>query len=111
MKSVFNLSDLNWQIGQYVRRIKNRQTSAIDNYQNTFEEYSSPSHFNDLISNINKLDGKNKFNIQSMMNDTTALTPSAYAAQAYEHLSKQDDKNKVVIEIMHKNNRNYDVQA
>ena len=108
MVNALNLNEITQQIQQYVRLIKQQKSSATGRIF-----YSSePSLFNnDLRSNIHKLDGNNKFNIQSMLEKSTSLTTFDYATKAYEHLLEQEDKNKVVIDFMHKNNRNFDVKA
>ena len=108
MANALNLNEITQQIQQYVHLIK-QQKSAVTG--DVFHPSEPTFINNDLRSNIHKLDGSNKFNIQNMLEKNTSLTTLDYAAKAYEHLLKQEDKNKVVIDIMHKNNRNYDVKA
>ncbi|MBR1605502.1 MAG: hypothetical protein IJ660_05305 [Alphaproteobacteria bacterium] len=110
MKTLVTLHDLTGQIQNYVRRIKARQSVA---QSIIFEEnHISLPQSQEIRSNINKLDGGNKFNIQTMVNSEKAHSTSAeYAAEAYTHLAHLDNKNKVVIDFMHKNNRNYDIDV
>lgn len=110
MKTLLTLHDLTGQIQNYVRRIKARQ-SAVQNasFEETIISYPTQK---EIRSNIRKLDGENKFNIQTLVNDEkTNLTPVDYAAEAYTHLAHLEDKNKIVIDFMHKNNRNYDLDV
>ena len=98
------------QIRQYVSRLKERKTET------TTSSAVAPDDFilslnNDLRSNINTLNGDNKFNIQQFALAEQNRTPAEYAADAYNHLSTLEQKHKVVIDFMHKNNRNFDVKA
>ena len=113
MSKAVQLTEISRQIEQYVRRIKNRQNMPHLSSSNSSDGYwNTPFPYNDLVSNINKLDGENKFNIQTMTSEFTGIFSTQYAATAYEHLSaQQEDKNKVIIDLMHKNNRKFDVQA
>ena len=43
--------------------------------------------------------------------NNTMFTSASYVAEAYNHLSPKEDKNKVLIDFMHKNNRNFDVSV
>lgn len=108
MADMLNLDKLTRQIQQYVQTIKQQKTASTERVFHTSE---SSFINNDLRSNLNKLDGNNKFNIQNMLEKSTSLTSSNYVTKAYDHLSNQEDKNKIVIDFMHKNNRNFDVKA
>ena len=107
MNKPFQLNDITSQIQNYVRQIKQRKTEGTFRVEK--EELSQIN--NDLKSNINKLNGSNKFKIQNMMETEHSSASSNYAAEAYNHLSDQDNKHKVVIDFMHKNNRNYDMKV
>ena len=106
MTNTLNLNEITQQIQKYVRLIKQQKSSSTSRIF-----YPEESIFinNDVRSNIHQLDGNNKFNI--MLEKSTSLTNLDYVTKAYEHLLKQEDKNKVVIDFMHKNNRNFDVKA
>ncbi len=108
MTNTLNLNEITTQIQRYIRQIKKDKVSEQRDIYSSDERFHNRLD-NDLRSNINKLNGGNKFNIQNMMEQNMSSAPSEYAAEAYTHLSELDDKKKVMIEYMHKNNRNYDV--
>ena len=111
--NTLNLNDITAQIKQYVRQIKDNKKS--DFATSTLSEINSQPailHSNDLRSNINKLDGSNKLSLHRMSSDDCmAITTAGYASEAYEHLSSIEDKHKIVIDFMHKNNKNFDLKA
>ena len=98
------------QIRQYVSRLKERKTEATTSSAVANDDFILSLN-NDLRSNINTLNGDNKFNIQQFALAEQNRTPAGYAADAYNHLSTLEQKHKVVIDFMHKNNRNFDVKA
>ena len=110
MVNTRQINELTTRIQHYVRLIKEKRnietaepfSVSIDNRVN---------HNNDLRTNINKLNGENKFNIQKLNTTSDTSAPTEYASEAYEHLSELDKKRRVVIDYMHKNNRNYDVNV
>ena len=107
--NTLNLDDITSRIQQYVSKIKEHKADdkakfSVDENQSLF------SVFNDVRSNINKLDGGNKFNIQ-INNNNPVLASSDYAAEAYNHLNNLDDKQKVIIDFMHPNNNKFDFTA
>lgn len=108
MSNTLNLDEITSQIQRYIRQIK--KNTALEQKENFAKDERFQVRIdNDLRSNINKLDGSNKFKIQNMLEQNVSSAPSEYAAEAYGHLSELDDKKKVIIDYMHKNNRNYDV--
>lgn len=109
MSNNINLSDITLQIQKYVRLLK--QKEVTDNSSNFNYKSKSTLIDNDLRSNINKLTGDNKFNIQTLNDNSHNTPPLEYASEAYNHLSNVDNKQKVVIGYMHKNNKTYDVKA
>lgn len=98
------------QIRQYVNRLKERKTEHTAPTATENDDFIL-SFNNDLRSNINALNGDNKFNIQQFALAEQSQTPAEYAAGAYNRLSTLEQKHKVVIDFMHKNNRNFDVKA
>lgn len=110
MKTLLTLHDLTGQIQTYVRRIKARQSTVqLPSFEETIISFPKQK---EIRSNINKLDGSNKFNIQTLVNNEKINSaPVDYAAGAYEHLTHLEDKNKIVIDFMHKNNRKYDLDV
>ena len=111
MKTFLNINDLNGQIQQYIRRIKNKQSTQQISTELTADEVIISYRNNDIRSNLNTLGGENKFNIQNMLENEQNIASPDYATGAYEHLTQGDGKNKIVIDFMHKNNRNFDVEA
>lgn len=109
MSNVLNLNDVTRQIQHYVRLIKNQRNVARPS-DSFLDELPVVSLYNDLRSNINPLNGTSKFSLHSMSNNDS-FASSLYASEAYSHLESLQDKNKVVIDFMHKNNRNFDVQV
>ena len=110
MSNNINLNDITSQIQEYVRVIKQRKA-----HTGSPSQFSAQNDFtflnNDVRSNIHPLNGDNKFRIQKWSEDQNKAPLSKYASEAYAHLNEKDDKHKVVIDLMHKNNRNYDVKA
>ena len=111
MKTFLNINELNGQIQQYIRRIKSKQSSQQISNELAADEVIISYRNNDLRSNLNTLGVENKFNIQNMLENEANITSLNYVTGAYEHLTQSDDKNKIVIDFMHKNNRNFDVKA
>lgn len=111
MNNTLNFRDITNQIQQYVKQIKNNKKENIPTTLSVTEDTSIFRYSNDLRSNINKLDGECKFNIQNITAEHNATTPLEYASEAYEHLDTLEDKHKVIIDFIHKNNRNFDVKA
>lgn len=111
MGGTLNLNDITGQIQRYVQLLKDRKKTTPTGETSSFAEWSPLPSYNELRSNINRLDGSSKFSIHNMLENHTVLTSSSYAAEAYSHLSDLEDKNKVVLDFMHKNNRNFDVSA
>ena len=112
MNNTLNLNDITAQIRQYVRQIKENKKGEFNPSLSEVKEKEYIYYSNDLRSNINKLDANNKFSLQNIASeDTTTITELEYASSAYNHLSSLEDKHRVVIDFMHKNNRNFDVKA
>lgn len=110
MSNTLNLNDITGRIRQYVSQIKekrgNSETASAKSVTADMTVFA-----NDVRSNLHQLDGDSKFNIHSLTADNAPPIPSDYAAEAYGRLSASEEKHKVVIDIMHKNNRNFDVRA
>ena len=109
MSTSLNLNDITNQIQHYVTLIKKQKLS--DKPQFGSEETITVPITNDVRSNIHKLAGKNKFSIQQSLENNTILTSASYASKAYTHLNNLENKHKIVIDFMHKNNRNFDVSV
>lgn len=110
MTDARHISELTSQIQRYVRLIKEKKGGQpVEKFSVT--DTFQPQLNNDLRTNINKLDGNNKFSIQKLTEQNTFSAPTEYVAEAYEHLTEINDKKNVIIDYMHKNNRNYDVKA
>ena len=107
--NTLNLDDITSRIQQYVSKIKEHKADDTSKFS-VNENQSLFSVFNDVRSNINKLDGGNKFNIQ-INNNEQVFASSDYAAEAYNHLNNLDDKQKVIIDFMHPNNNKFDFTA
>jgi len=110
MSNALNLNNITGQIEHYVNLIKAKKAQS-ENFSSS--DYHQPTVIavNDVRSNINPLNGKNKFSIHTMLENNTMFTSASYVAEAYNHLSPKEDRNKVLIDFMHKNNRNFDVSV
>ena len=111
MNNTLNFQDITNQIQQYVKQIKNSKKEQISAFSTNTENKSIFHYTNDVRCNINKLNGESKFNIQNIVAENNITTSSEYASEAYEHLDSIEDKHKVIIDFIHKNNRNFDVKA
>jgi len=110
--NTLNLNDITAQIKQYVRQIKDNKKSDFFSSLPEIENQQPVYYTNDLRSNINKLNGGNKFSLHNITSaDIMTGTSAEYASEAYEHLSSIEDKHKIVIDFMHKNNKNFDLKA
>lgn len=109
MSTSLNLNDITNQIQHYVTLIKKQKLSDKTHFGSE-ENFILPLA-NDVRSNIQKLAGKNKFGIQQILESNTVLTSASYVLEAYNHLNNLEDKHKVVIDFMHKNNHNFDVNV
>ena len=110
--NTLNLNDITAQIKQYVRQIKDNKKSEFSPSLPDVEYKRQIHYTNDIRSNINKLHGNNKFSLHNMLSSDTLVSTSAeYASEAYGHLSSIEEKHKVVIDFMHKNNKNFDLKA
>lgn len=104
-----NLRNITAQIQRYVRQIKAEKQFLQPQEHESF----SVSYANDLKYNLNFLNGNNKFSIHNFINETPNSTDISvsYAAAAYNHLSNEEDKNKILIDFIHEYNRNFDMKA
>lgn len=110
MSNTLNLNDITYRIRQYVNQIKEKKGTFKTAAANDFiADTVVPS--NDLRSNLHRLNGDSKFSIHNLTAENAPQVPSDYAAEAYAHLSASEERHKVVIDFMHKNNRNFDVRA
>ena len=110
MNDALNLHDITTQIQHYVRLISQQKSARFDR-PTPIEEQVPHYISNEVRSNINPLNGNNKFGILNMLGNHTGMTSPGYASEAYRHLSGLEDKNKVVIDFMHGNNQNFDIEA
>ena len=86
--NTLNLNDITAQIKQYVRQIKDNKKSDFFSSLPEIENQQPVYYTNDLRSNINKLNGGNKFSLHNITSaDIMTGTSAEYASEAYEHLS------------------------
>jgi len=112
MSNTLNLNDITTQIRQYIRQIKENKKGEFNTILPEAKEKEYTHYSNDLRSNINRLDGNNKFSLHNITSEDRATTTGLeYASAAYNHLSSLEEKHKVVIDFMHKNNKNFDVKV
>ena len=112
MNNKLNLNDITLQIKQYIRQIKEKQSGEFNIAVSDINDKKSVCYYNDLRSNINKLDAGNKFSLQNIASEEISdITDSEYVSAAYEHLSLLEEKHRVIIDFMHKNNKIFDVDV
>ena len=112
MSDSLNLNEITSQIQSYVRQLRNkRKTSQTFDLGNSQNQMTYFLQLNDVRSNIHSLAGQNKFNIQQMLELSSDMTSIGHVRAAYEYLTNVDEKHKVMIDFLHKNNRHYDVNV